>query len=194
MIREIRLHGVLKEQYGEIHNVVINDFRDIGNYFNYKGLVDGKLFTDDFEVNKYSLIVSDDKEHNEVLNDDTCGLPFTDNDLIIEIIPAIEGENNLLNLVQVVGGIALAGFGAATANPALIFQGLAIGSGGVAGFLSPAPTDSSAEFGSVLFEGQLNSNAQTSAVPLVYGQVLVGSIQISAGLEQADISEFGLIE
>lgn len=114
----------------------------------------------------------------------------------IRIVPVIAGSKS--SLMQVVSGIVLivAGAfittlsfgGAAPIGGALIGMGVGMVLGGVAQMLSPTPkTGSQQDQGvtenkpSYLFNGAFNSTQQGLPVPVVYGQMLVGSSVVAIG-------------
>jgi predicted phage tail protein len=114
----------------------------------------------------------------------------------IRIVPVIAGSKS--SLMQVVSGIVLivAGAfittlsfgGAAPIGGALIGMGVGMVLGGVAQMLSPTPkTQNQEDQGatenkpSYLFNGAFNSTQQGLPVPVVYGQMLVGSSVIAVG-------------
>ena len=66
--------------------------------------------------------------------------------------------------------------------------------GGLAQFLAPTPTvDSPAAFEpadqkpSFLFNGPVNTSAQGSVIPVVYGTMLCGSVVVASGIETEDL-------
>ncbi|KAB0509693.1 tail assembly protein [Pseudomonas moorei] len=115
----------------------------------------------------------------------------------IRIVPVISGSKNG-GLFQVVAGAALivagafistASFGgAAPLGGLLVKVGIAMVIGGVVQMLTPVPKTSSQEDQastenkpSYLFNGAFNSTQQGLPVPVIYGQMLVGSSVISVG-------------
>jgi predicted phage tail protein len=109
----------------------------------------------------------------------------------IRIVPIIAGSKNG-GLFQTVVGIALivvGAFASATPfGPPLIAMGISLTLGGVMQMLSPVPkSPSQQEQGvtenkpSYLFNGAFNSTQQGLPVPVVYGQMLVGSSVVAIG-------------
>lgn len=115
----------------------------------------------------------------------------------IRIVPVISGSKNG-GLFQTVVGVVLIAVGAVmtfasggTASPlaaGLISMGIAMTIGGVAQMLSPAPKAPNQEDQastenkpSYLFNGAFNSTQQGLPVPVVYGEMLVGSSVIAVG-------------
>ena len=140
-------------------------------------------------------------------------LDFPSGGLDIKIIPVVAGAGNV---GKIIAGIALIGL--AILNPAVGFglgpQGIAGGfataSGsfslaalggnigillvisGVVGLLTPTPElpdDESDPIKSFSFSGVQQTARSGTAIPIVYGKTLVGSIPISTKIETIDVTE-----
>ncbi|WP_460164297.1 tail assembly protein [Pseudomonas sp. S2_F03] len=109
----------------------------------------------------------------------------------IRIVPVIAGSKNG-GLFQTVVGVALIVVGAlASATPfgaPLIAMGISLAIGGVMQMLSPVPKApgqqeqaTTENKPSYLFNGAANSTQQGLPVPIVYGQMLVGSSVVAVG-------------
>ena len=117
----------------------------------------------------------------------------------IRIVPVIAGSKNG-GLFQAVAGIVLivagafisAGTGGAGSplGASMISMGIAMAIGGVVQMLTPVPSSKSGSQQeqattenkpSYLFNGSFNSTQQGLPVPVVYGQMLVGSSVITVG-------------
>lgn len=112
----------------------------------------------------------------------------------IRIAPVVQGAKRG-GIFQIVLGVVLvlAGtFGAALFGPvvagALINMGWAMVIGGVIQLLMPAPkapgdTDRPENRASYAFNGPVNTEAQGNPVPILYGELIVGSAVISAKID-----------
>jgi predicted phage tail protein len=124
---------------------------------------------------------------------------------VIKIAPVIAGAGNAGRIILGVALVALAflgpagAFGAAFAKNALLFQvvggiGASLVLGGVAQLLTPVPatptgTDSNQDARkSYSFSSIQNTSRQGTPVPVVYGEVIVGSVVISAGIDIAQVA------
>jgi predicted phage tail protein len=120
----------------------------------------------------------------------------------IKIVPVIGGAGGefsaiLAGVALVVFSLAFPGIGAAIGGAAMTQIGV-MGAGliltGVAGLLTPTPTlptgiDTQGDpRKSYSFSGVQNTSRQGLPVPICYGEVLVGSVVISAGIDTVDIS------
>lgn len=129
---------------------------------------------------------------------------------VIKIVPMTSGAGR--GLGQIIVGAALIGFGIMTGGAGLSFQaawaaggmqfagmlaaniGLSLVLGGVAQMLAPAPKtggetpDRPENKPSFAFDGPVNTVAQGNAVPVLYGQLWVGSHVVSAGLAAEEYS------
>jgi predicted phage tail protein len=120
----------------------------------------------------------------------------------ISIIPVVAGAGAAARIIAGVALVALAFagpagfFGAAFAKNALLFQvagavGFSLALGGVAQLLTPVPQTQKDEADprkSFSFSGIQNVSRPGVPVPIIYGEVLVGSVVISAGIDITQVS------
>lgn len=115
----------------------------------------------------------------------------------IRVVPVIVGSKSggllqtVLGAVLIVVGVVVTGMSFGSAAPvgaALIGVGIGMVAGGILQMLSPTPKAPSQEDQgatenkpSYLFNGAFNSTQQGVPVPVVYGQMLVGSSVVSVG-------------
>lgn len=96
----------------------------------------------------------------------------------------IFGTTSVFGVTAAQGGVVLAGIGTA-----LSVVGASLVLSGVAGLLTPTPTTSLGANGdddprkTYSFSGIQNTSRQGVPVPIVYGETLVGSVVISAGID-----------
>jgi predicted phage tail protein len=96
----------------------------------------------------------------------------------------IFGAASVFGVTAAQGGVILAGIGTA-----LSVVGASLVLSGVAGLLTPTPTTSLGANGdddprkTYSFSGIQNTSRQGVPVPIVYGETLVGSVVISAGID-----------
>jgi predicted phage tail protein len=105
----------------------------------------------------------------------------------IRIVPIISGSKRG-GLFQTLAGVALIVVGAIFEQPWAVGLGIGMVSGGVAQMLTPVPKAPSQQEQastenkpSYFFNGAFNSTQQGLPVPVVYGQMLVGSSVIAVG-------------
>lgn len=107
----------------------------------------------------------------------------------IRIVPVIAGSKNG-GLLQTIVGVALVVVGVVTGQVWLSSIGVSLAIGGVVQMLSPVPStksgsqqeqSSTENKPSYLFNGAFNSTQQGLPVPIVYGQMLVGSSVVGVG-------------
>lgn len=111
----------------------------------------------------------------------------------IRIIPVIGGAGG--DVGQILIGVALivTSFFVPFAASALFLAGTSMVLTGVAGLLSPTPQPSLGSDGandprkSYSFSGIQNTSRQGVPVPVVYGETLVGSVVISAGIDTVQV-------
>ena len=121
----------------------------------------------------------------------------------IHILPAITGSGGkfgqivlgtvLIGAAFFTGGASLAAWGTGAKVMGSIGAGLVLG--GVSQMLIQAPStsggyadrESPSERPSFLFDGPVNTSTQGLPVPLIYGEVMTGSVVVSAGMTAEDI-------
>lgn len=115
----------------------------------------------------------------------------------IRIVPVIAGSKNggllqtVVGAALIVGGLVITGGTLGAASPfgtAMVMMGASMMLGGVMQMLSPVPKAPSQQEQaatenkpSYIFNGAFNSTQQGLPVPVVYGQMLVGSSVIAMG-------------
>jgi predicted phage tail protein len=125
----------------------------------------------------------------------------------IRIVPVISGAKS--GGVGIILGAALliaapymapylAGMGmgagaAATVTTMATSLGMSLILGGIAQMLAspPKPTSAASNVSNLLFSGAVNTTAQGNAIPICYGEMLVGSQVISAGIEAVQMPYSG---
>jgi predicted phage tail protein len=101
-----------------------------------------------------------------------------------EIITGLALVASALIAPELLGAELAASTAVATVTKAVFAIGVTMTLSGVAHLISPTPkTDDRDNKDSFLFSGQINTTAQGGPVPTVYGQFLVGSVVVSAGVE-----------
>ena len=124
------------------------------------------------------------------------GSPCSDRE-VIRIAPVIQGAGSVGRIVLgaalivfsggIAGGLVAAGMTGAT-SAGVAMMGLSMVLGGVVELLSPTTSTDTATAESVTntpsynFNGPVNTTAQGHPVPLCYGEMIVGSAVISAGM------------
>ena len=139
-------------------------------------------------------------------------LDFPSGGLDIKIIPVVAGAGNV---GKILAGVALIGFAFVTGGAGILSKGIMSGAGmtfgatnfsisalagkiglllvlsGVAGLLTPTPElpdDESDPIKSFSFSGVQQTARSGTAIPIVYGKTLVGSIPISTKIETIDVT------
>ena len=114
----------------------------------------------------------------------------------ISFVPVVAGAGAVARIIAGIALVALAlfvplvAFGVAL-NGVVLGIGASLVIGGVAQLLTPTPTTSKDEGDprkSFSFSGIQNTNRAGVPVPVVYGETLVGSVVISAGIDIVQVS------
>ncbi len=199
---QIKLHGELGKAMGnELFNL---DVKSVGEACHaiemltkrkyYKYLLDNDKKGQKYKIliNKRKLIFNKDLDKDIMSVKETELAMKYDNLQSIDIVPVLEGAKDIIETVLgavliIVGIVLLAtGVGAAFGVP-LIIAGLGLLAGGIISLLSSPPKfadfreiDGSTGRTSYLFNGPENTTQEGGPVPLVYGNLIVGSQVVAA--------------
>lgn len=112
----------------------------------------------------------------------------------IRVVPVMSGSKNgglfqtIVGVVLIVAGAVLSGFGQGWIGVPMMQMGIAMVIGGVIQMLTPVPKSPNQQDQattenkpSYFFNGAFNSTQQGLPVPVVYGQMLVGSSVVAVG-------------
>ncbi|ROM57866.1 phage tail protein [Pseudomonas poae] len=191
-MRTVLLSGSLARLFGREHRVTTSGgFRDVMGYF--------KQFPG-FE--RYMLQSADKGLRFAVFNgkrniaEDDIQKPLGKD--VIRIAPVLTGSKRAGGLQTIIGAVLIAvayynpfGFITGPIASMMMMAGASMAMGGVMQMLSPPPKGLSAQDSpnnrpSYSFNGPVNTNAQGNPVSLLYGQLIVGSSVISAGIYAQD--------
>jgi predicted phage tail protein len=202
-MREIRVYGALAKFLGQR-----SFFADISSVAeavkfllaNFPQL-EAHMIEQNYRVKAGRRFVTEDDIHSPVGRE------------IITIAPVIAGAGGAVRILTGIALIAVASLvtfgtlggllGAGVLNSAIFGIGASLALGGVASLLTPVPkisgpginagsvksdSDASDPRKNYNFSGVQNTSRQGAPVPIVYGECLVGSIVVSAGIDIAQVS------
>lgn len=193
-LQTIRLYGELGARYGRVHHLAVENaaeaVRALSNTF--PGFDKHLMDSADRNVG-YSVFYGKNNLDKTQLHD-PCGNED------IRIAPMVLGSKNggIFNIILgviliVVGGfVSVASFGgAAPLGAAMINVGWGLVIGGVVQLLTPTPKGRSTKekadnMPSYSFSGAVNTQAQGNPVPVLYGELIVGSAVINASIDAQD--------
>ena len=181
-LRTIRLYGALAKIVGcRKLRAVVSSVSEamqflLANFPQIEGYLKGRFF----KV----------KVANIALTEDDLKLPIGQTEEI-HIIPAISGAGGNNGLTQILTGVVLIGVGLLVpfTAPFLVPLGIGLTLTGVATLLTPTPPDrpeSSDARDSYSFNGLQQTSREGPPVPLVYGEIITGSIVLSVNIERDD--------
>jgi len=193
-LRPVRLYGKLGAKFGRVHHLAVSSLSEairaleviLPGFRDY--LIQSREMGIAFAVFYGKRNLSQDELMLEGEGD-------------IRIAPIIRGRKDG-NVFQVVlgvvliavaayfsGGLSLA-FTSGGVWGAVATIGLSMVVGGVVGMLTPVPKmkvqDSPENTPSALFNGPVNTTAQGHPVPVLYGELFIGSAVLSAGIHTKD--------
>tara|TARA_Y100001968_G_scaffold333443_1_gene396296 strand:- start:1725 stop:2351 length:627 start_codon:yes stop_codon:yes gene_type:complete len=204
MLTKIKLYGQLSEFCGgqKEFEAVVNSTSDAVRFLiaNFKG-IEKHMATQFYQVTVGGEEVAENELH------------YPSGGGEIRIIPVVAGAGNAVRIIAGIAliavalsvpgaGLAVAGQGTALFAPIVSASGVfsaaalagAVGTalvlGGIAGMLAPTPEVPDEEGDptkSFSFSGVQQTNRAGTAIPIVYGHVLVGSIPVSAKVDTNDI-------
>ena len=181
-LRTIRLYGALAKIVGcRKLRAVVSSVSEamrflLANFPQLEGYLKGRFF----KVKVASI----------ALTEDDLKLPIGQTEEI-HIIPAISGAGGNSGLTQILTGAALIGIGLLVpfTAPLLVPLGIGLTLTGIATLLTPTPADreeSTDAAQSYNFSGIQQTSREGPPVPLVYGEIITGSIVLSVNIERDD--------
>lgn len=183
-VRTIRLYGQLGAKFGRVHRLaVINTAEAIRALsVTVKGF-EAYLMQSHSKGIEFACFIGKENIDKEQLIH-PCGASD------IRIAPVIKGSKRG-GLLQTIVGVVMIVVGVVFQQPWLVNMGIAVTMGGVAQMLSPTQKGLGTQDGpdngaSYNFNGPVNVTAQGNPVPLFYGEMLIGSATVSAGIFSED--------
>lgn len=191
-LRTIRLYGKLGTQFGRVHRLAVASAAEAVRAL--RVLLPGferELVTAKDRGVAYAVFIG-----RRNIGADAFHYPVGDDD--IRIAPVLQGSKNGGVFSTILGAVVIAisavGSYFAPGNPLSAYgyqMGAALILGGVAQMLSPqqkglSTKDSPDNGASYNFNGPVNTSAQGNPVPVLYGEMIVGSAVISAGIYAED--------
>lgn len=190
----IRLHGELGRLFGKKFSIYGKTVAELmrGLFFNTQDALKRYLIDQNPEECGYKLIINGkvykkdfDEEQLDTLR--RSSLTFKQTIKTIDIVPVLQGAKQFLTILA---GVVLIIIGIVTFSAGggfLIAAGIGLLAAGVIQLLTKPPKfedfreiDGATGRTSYIFNGPQNTTREGGPVPLVYGQVLVGSQVISA--------------
>ncbi|WP_448652705.1 tail assembly protein [Pseudomonas fluorescens] len=191
-MRTVLLSGSLARLFGREHRVTTSGgFKDVMGYFKqFPGFERYMLQSADRGL-RFAVF---NGKHN--MAEDDIQKPLGKD--VIRIAPVLTGSKRAGGLQTIIGAVLIAvayfnpfGYLTGPAASMMMMAGVSMTMGGVMQMLSPPPKglgaqDSPNNRPSYSFNGPVNTNAQGNPVGLLYGQLVVGSAVISAGIYAQD--------
>lgn len=203
-IRTIRLYGHLRDHCGR--SAVRIAFRDVGEAVraleaNFPG------FAEKLKEGAYRLLAGAKKD-GRALTEESVRERYSVEATTLHIVPVAKGAKNWMQVILgvvliaaafIIPGAGVAAFSSAwAATPALFglttVGNLALLGGAMAlsGLVTPKADFSQRERAdnrsSFFSNGAVNQTEEGATVPLVYGEPIIGSVVISAGIEAVDVA------
>ncbi len=194
-LKTIRLYGRLGAEFGRLHRLAVSSTTEaIRALCVLLPGFESRLLDSESKGVRYACFIG-----RRNLGEDELARPAGNEDIRIAPMPAGAKRGGLM---QVVVGVALVvasfipglnaiAWGSMTLSGAMASMGMAMALGGLVQMLSPQQRALSVKDGpnngaSYNFNGPVNTTAQGNPVPLLYGEMIVGSSTISAGIYSED--------
>lgn len=190
ILREVRLYGHLGQRFGRIHHLAVETTAEA-----VRALC---VVIEGFEryVLQHSAPGYRVWAGRANLGADDLAQPVGTRE-VIRIVPVVEGAKRrglgqtIVGAVLIVAGMVMTAYG--VPGGAQVTQaGIAMVIGGVIQMLSPQRgadgTEQDKNGPSYSFNGAVNVDAEGGCVPVLYGEMIVGSVVISGGIRTADIA------
>lgn len=190
ILREVRLYGHLGKRFGRIHHLAVETTAEA-----VRALC---VVIEGFEryVLQHSAPGYRVWAGRANLGADDLAQPVGTRE-VIRIVPVVEAAKRrglgqtIVGAVLIVAGMVMTAYG--VPGGAQVTQaGIAMVIGGVIQMLSPQRgadgTEQDKNGPSYSFNGAVNVDAEGGCVPVLYGEMIVGSVVISGGIRTADIA------
>jgi len=195
MLKTIELHGALGERFGRYFKLQVDTAREAAHAI-AEQLPEFKRFmlTAEQAGMRFAIFLDEQTKERNIGEDDLDNITDAQT---IHIVPRLMGSGGkAFGWLQVVAGAALVGFGAFTFGATssigmgMIGAGVGLMLGGATSLLMPTPKldvqDEDGNRANYGFGGAVTTTAQGNAVPILYGERMVGGLLISAGIYTED--------
>lgn len=201
-MRKVYLHGIMAERYGAVFDLEVRTAAEAlrALHANFPSIIA------DFKEGSWHVVRGEDIDTGMSLGEedlDTFSLGKGD----LHFVPVVAGSKRS-GLLKIILGVALVGvgffmggfaapiFGATTGALSgvtyghMMMFGAALILGGASQLLTPEKKDKSGDKeSSFMMSGPGNTYDQGNPVPLIYGELITGSVLISAGV---DVEKIGV--
>lgn len=185
-VRTIRLYGKLGAKFGRVHKFVCYSPREAASALcvMVPGFKQEMMESKDKGI-EYAVFIGRENIGEEVLD-----APAGSKD--IRIAPVVAGSGRGLQVIAGAALIAASFFAGPAAAPYLLAVGTSLAVGGAMQYLTKVPdgntgTDSVDNGASYNFNGPVNVTAQGNPIPVLYGEMIVGSATVSGDMYSEDI-------
>ncbi|MBB1624254.1 tail assembly protein [Achromobacter sp. UMC71] len=195
-LKTIRLYGRLGAEFGRLHRLAVSSTSEaIRALCVLLPGFENRLLDSESKGVRYACFIG-----RRNLREDELARPAGDEDIRIAPMPTGAKRGGLMQVVvgvalivaSFIPGLNVAVWGSAmTISGTMMSMGMAMALGGLVQMLSPQQRALSVKDGpnngaSYNFNGPVNTTAQGNPVPLLYGELIVGSSTISAGIYSED--------
>ena len=195
MLKTIELHGALGERFGRYFKLQVDTAREAAHAI-AEQLPEFKRFmlTAEQAGMRFAIFLDEQTKERNIGEDDLDNITDAQT---IHIVPRLMGSGGkAFGWLQVVAGAALVGFGAFTFGATssigmgMIGAGAGLMIGGATSLLMPTPKldvqDEDGNRANYGFGGAVTTTAQGNAVPLLFGERMVGGFLRSAAIYTED--------
>ena len=195
-LKTIRLYGRLGAEFGRLHRLAVSSTSEaIRALCVLLPGFENRLLDSESKGVRYACFIG-----RRNLHEDELARPAGNEDIRIAPMPTGAKRGGLMQVVvgvalivaSFIPGLNVAVWGSAmTISSTMLSMGMAMALGGLVQMLSPQQRALSVKDGpnngaSYNFNGPVNTTAQGNPVPLLYGELFVGSSTISAGIYSED--------
>lgn len=191
MLKCIKLHGVLAEEFGKEYYLDVETILE-ATYALGIQIKEFKRFMLEADQKGLKFAVYAD-EITEARNVSEEELDHYTGATVIHIVPKVVGAGGDGGFFQMIAGAVLIGLSFVVPSPLspyLMSAGIGLMVGGVASFLMPSPDiegkDPEGNKPSNGFGGAITTVAQGNPVPVLYGEREIGGFIVSAGIYTED--------
>jgi len=185
MKRKVYFYGELKQKYGDVLELAVDSVSEIvslmeANFGNFrKTLLNGR----------YAILRGESIDNFiESLQEDQLTVTYKEGDWHIVPEASGAGGSRTGGLITFLVGAAIATAGYIFTQPWAIQIGVGIALSGISSMLTTVPSgdfsnEKRDEKASLIYTGGVNNVEQGGPIPLVYGQIMAGSIVVSSDIQ-----------
>jgi predicted phage tail protein len=182
----IKFYGKLAKLFGAEHHLELSSLSEFGAAMECQCPGFRAYFASKEAIPCYAFVDGEAMETEEQVKSKESIIPE-----LIEMVPALHGSAVTAYIVTALGYIGITGAAASMIASAIVMVGVSLITSVVMSIFAPKPKNvnaatANAGLNSYFFGGRQNRAMQGQPIPVLYGELLIGSYVIQAGIKNVD--------